>query len=351
MLSKANFTKEHIEELRRLGKVDPSILERTLFAFGLLEALLKVGLPFIFKGGTALLLLLDRPMRLSTDIDIIVEPGVDVDTFITEAGRIFPFLDCQEDVRKGRNNIEKRHYKFSYRSPVSGKEVTILLDILFDENPYSALINKPVKNALLLTEGNDLTVQLPESDCILADKLTAFAPHTTGIHFGINKELEIIKQMYDCWTLFQNMTDFGKVRQTYQNVVTKELAYRNLDLRPRDVLSDTIQSCLCLLGRGGIRKNEYELYAKGISGIRDHIFAETFTGENAGAYACSVLYLAASLLTGAFKTIEQPEQYQSVTLKFRNARRITYVKHFDTMAYAYLIEAYNLLGDSHFVLE
>ena len=32
MLSKDNYTKEHIEELRKLGmgKIDPSILERTL---------------------------------------------------------------------------------------------------------------------------------------------------------------------------------------------------------------------------------------------------------------------------------------------------------------------------------
>ncbi|MBR4199884.1 MAG: cobalamin biosynthesis protein [Oscillospiraceae bacterium] len=152
MLSKDNFTKEHIVELRRMGKADPAILERTLFAFGLLEALLRTEMPFIFKGGTALLLLLDKPMRLSTDIDIIVEPGTDVDKYIQEAGRIFPFLDCHEDVRKGRNNIERRHYKFIYRSPSTGKDVNILLDILFDECPYSDLTIRPLTNDLLITD-------------------------------------------------------------------------------------------------------------------------------------------------------------------------------------------------------
>ena len=317
----------------------------------MLEALLKVGLPFIFKGGTALLLLLDKPMRLSTDIDIIVEPGVDVDRYIQEAGRIFPFLNCQEDVRKGRNNIEKRHYKFSYQSPIANQEVTILLDILFDENPYSGITTRSVKNALLLTEGEDLTVRLPESGCILADKLTAFAPHTTGIPFGIGKELEIIKQMYDCWTLFQQMDNFERVRQTYINVATKEMAYRNLALRPEDVLSDTVQSCLCLMGRGSIRKNEYALFAKGIDRIREHIFAGALTGENAAFCASSVLYLAASLMAGKFKPITQPEAYQNVALKVKNAKRITHIRRFDALAYAYLIEAYNLLGDAYFVLE
>ena len=38
------------------------------------------------------MLLLERPMRLSTDIDIIVAPGTDLNTFIEEAGKIFPFV-------------------------------------------------------------------------------------------------------------------------------------------------------------------------------------------------------------------------------------------------------------------
>ena len=108
MLAKDNFSKQHIEELRRVNGNDPALLERTVYAFGLLEAIRQAGMPFIFKGGTALLLLLDKPMRLSTDIDIIVEPDTDVDRYIKEAGKIFPFLDSEEDIRIGRNNIEKR---------------------------------------------------------------------------------------------------------------------------------------------------------------------------------------------------------------------------------------------------
>ena len=77
MILEQNFSIEHIEEIRGSRKVDKTILERSIYALGLLEALARVGLPFIFKGGTCLLLLLDSPMRLSTDIDIIVEPGTD----------------------------------------------------------------------------------------------------------------------------------------------------------------------------------------------------------------------------------------------------------------------------------
>ncbi|MBQ7433475.1 MAG: nucleotidyl transferase AbiEii/AbiGii toxin family protein [Lachnospiraceae bacterium] len=353
MLSKDNFTRDHIEDLRKVNGNDPALLERTIYAFGLLEAIRRAGMPFIFKGGTALLLLLDKPMRLSTDIDIIVEPGVDVDSYIREAGKIFPFLDSEEDIRIGRNKIEKRHYKFLYKSPLTGRSFNILLDVLFEENPYSTVVERPIRNSLLLTEGQDLTVSLPGINCILGDKLTAFAPHTTGIPFGAGKELEVIKQMYDCWTLFQGMDDFKEVGKVYQNVVAKELAYRALDLQPEDVLSDTIRSCLCLMGRGSIGKDEYPLYADGIDRIQGHVFSGVFNGENAGIHACSILYIVASMLSGQkfCNRIEKAEEYQDVALKVKNAKRITYIKRIDLVAYAYLIEAYNMLGDEYFILK
>ena len=51
MLTRENYTEQHIYDLWKETGADPSILERTVFAFGLLEAIRSVGLPFIFKGG------------------------------------------------------------------------------------------------------------------------------------------------------------------------------------------------------------------------------------------------------------------------------------------------------------
>ena len=82
MLTRANYSKEHIEVLQKDSGNDPALLERVLFAFGLLEAISRVKLPFIFKGGTCLMLLLKTPRRLSTDIDIIVKPETDISYYI-----------------------------------------------------------------------------------------------------------------------------------------------------------------------------------------------------------------------------------------------------------------------------
>ena len=75
MVMAESFTCKHIQGIRSSYAVDSAILERSIFTLALLEALASVGMPFIFKGGTSLLLLLEQTKRLSTDIDIIVEPG------------------------------------------------------------------------------------------------------------------------------------------------------------------------------------------------------------------------------------------------------------------------------------
>ncbi len=105
MLLKENFYEEHIRDLQRNSKRDPVLLERTVYAFGLLEALARVGMPFVFKGETCLMLLMETPRRLSTDIDIIVEPGTDLDDYLNKASFIFLFKWW-----RNRKELERKYY-------------------------------------------------------------------------------------------------------------------------------------------------------------------------------------------------------------------------------------------------
>ncbi len=346
MLVKENYSKEHIEKLKRESGNDPLLLERVLYAFGLLEAITKVNLPFIFKGGTCLMLLLNRPMRLSTDIDIIVKPGTDIDLYIKEAGKIFPFIRVDEQKRIGKNNIEKRHFKFVYFSPISEKEVMILLDVLFEENHYSNLVSRNIENELLLIEKPDIMVTIPNINCILGDKLTAFAPHTTGILLGISKEIEIMKQMFDCMTLFREMDNFNEVKNTYEKIVKAELAYRGLKLSREEVLIDTINACACIIGRGSVLAEDYKYYQKGLSGIRGHIYKMKYNGEYAAFYACEVMYLAASVLTNQDKCslIINPEKYIDSKIIIQEYNKLSYMRKVNLESYGYIVEAINMLS-------
>lgn len=73
MISKESLTTEWIDKVSKANRnADKILVEKVIRALLLLEGLSKSGLSFIFKGGTALMLLLDSAKRLSIDIDIIL---------------------------------------------------------------------------------------------------------------------------------------------------------------------------------------------------------------------------------------------------------------------------------------
>ena len=66
MISPSCHTVDWIESQRAgFGTADPIILEKAIYALTLLDLLATSDIEFVFKGGTALLLHLPRPNRLS----------------------------------------------------------------------------------------------------------------------------------------------------------------------------------------------------------------------------------------------------------------------------------------------
>lgn len=344
MLTKDNYTLEHINELRKNKNTDTFILERSIYAFGLLEALCKVKMPFIFKGGTSLMLLLEHPRRLSTDVDIIVPQGTDVESYLKKVKDVFPFEKVVQQERIGKNGIAKKHYKFYYKSPVKNDTLFyILLDILFEENHYARIVSKPIKKDLLNTQGEDLEVVLPSVDCILGDKLTAFAPHTTGIPLGIGKELEIIKQMYDVAALIDVFDDFEDVYNSYMAIVETEINYRGLDISANEVLMDTIDTAACIAGRGQIG-NEYPMYLAGIKSISTHIYDERYSAEKAVQSACKTMYLAACILRKSnFEKVIDCNLYLDCNIGKSNYSKLSKLRKFNAEAFAYVVKTVELL--------
>lgn len=302
--------------LKGSNKCDPYILERSILAFSLLEALARTGAEFIFKGGTSLLLLLDKPIRLSTDIDIVVKPNVNITAYIEKASKIYPFVRFEEVTRTGTNGIVKKHFKFYYKSlQFNDREVPILLDVLFDNNHYTEVIKKEIKNDFLVTEGDQILVTLPSVNSILGDKLTAFAPHTIGIKpryekengMIISKKIEVIKQFFDVATLFDYATNFNIIAETYKNTARSELEYRGLKHGFKECLLDSFNEALSILSRGTINQEYYrDYYLPGIRGIKQYLIDVKFTPETAYVQAAKVMFLSALILTGEDKPEKLP---------------------------------------------
>lgn len=346
MIRQDSFKEEHIRQLQTTSKRDPVLLERAVYAFGLLEALARVGMPFIFKGGTCLMLLMDHPRRLSTDIDIIVKPDTDLDEYIEKASAIFPFKSVDEQKRIGKNNIVKRHFKFTYDSPINNKPFYILLDVLFEDNHYAETVKKEIRNDLLLTEPEYLQVEIPSADCILADKLTAFAPHTTGIPLNVGKDMEVMKQLYDVCSLLEVFSNCDKVKATYEPIAKAELEYRGLALTPADCLWDTFDAAFCIASRGKVNAEEYPLYVKGIRDLRGHIYAENYSTEIAAGRATSVMYMTMCLLTGIqYTKVEDYREYADKKLSHDALLPLRYLRKANSEAYAYVIKTDEIMMD------
>jgi len=345
VLSRSNFTEEHIRALQRKSKRDPSLIERTVFAFGLLEAISLAGMPFIFKGGTCLMLLLNQINRLSTDIDIIVEPGTPIDEYLKKASVIFPFVSFEEQIRFGANNIEKRHIKFTYNSPTGGKELYILLDVLYEENPYISTVEQSIQNSLLITEPDYVKVRIPSSDCLLGDKITAFAPRTIGIPINSKKDLEVIKQFYDICSLLDVFSDQSIVSKTYETIAPIEIAYRGIDITPKDALEDTLWAAACIASRGKINEEDYPFYIRGIRDIRNHVFIENYTAEVAAVNASRVMYMAVCLMTGSeyIQTTDENEYFDAMLTNNR-LMSLRYLKKVDPVSYSYVVKTDRLLS-------
>ena len=142
--------------------------------------------------------------RLSIDIDVICPPGTNIEDYLKEFVD-FGFIDLELVERKQRNdaNIPKSHskffYKIAYRNDTEAQSY-ILLDVLYEDIHYCRTQLVAIDSPFISLDGDPLMVTVPSADDILGDKLTAFAPNTTGIPYYKNDKscsMEIAKQLFD----------------------------------------------------------------------------------------------------------------------------------------------------------
>ena len=62
---------------------------------------------------------------------------------------------------------------------------------------------------------SDLFVKVPSIESILGDKLTVLGPRTTGISYNSNKDLELMKQLYDVDKLFNEAGDIRVIKESF----------------------------------------------------------------------------------------------------------------------------------------
>jgi len=301
MIHESNTLADWILKRAKEKKADPILVQKAIRALLLLEGLSESPLSFVFKGGTALMLLLGSTKRLSIDIDILISDSFDLDVMLQPIAISKGFLRVEPQHRDSQGDIQKVHYKFIFDNVLKpGSQDYILLDILLEENRYQQVIPVIIESPFVYSEGESLSVLVPDFNNMMGDKLTAFAPNTVGIPY-FKKErsmgLEIIKQLYDLGTIFPHIDRVDVLGRVFSDFAETELGYRSMCCDIHLVLDDIFENCYSICTRGDYGKAKYEILQMGIKQADAYIFSERYHLEKAITHAARVAYISVLIKT------------------------------------------------------
>jgi hypothetical protein len=189
-------------------------------------------------------------------------------------------------------------------------------------------------------------VKCPSLKDMLGDKLTAFAPHTTGIPFYKNGDecfMEIMKQLYDVSSILDRIDDLTEVRKTYSEIVPIELGYRSMDhLSEPDVLADTYNCAMNICHRGALDKTEFGYYADGARRVNSFIIPENYNADIAIRDAAKVAYLVRLIQTGKDEVKhykpEMDDELAGALIQNQSLNKLNRIKKISLEAFFYFLE-------------
>ncbi|MGM0479722.1 MAG: nucleotidyl transferase AbiEii/AbiGii toxin family protein [Bacteroidota bacterium] len=247
------------------------------------------------------------------------------------------------------SDIEKSHYKFYYK-PVTNTRAEaeyILLDILYEDSHYGEHTTQiEIESPFIKTEGKNTLVAVPMTEAILGDKLTAFAPNTTGVPYNREKELEIIKQLFDIGHLFDMIKNVNTVSAIFNQFAKTELSYRKLNDTPKEVLDDILKTAMVIATRGKAGNGNFDELQRGIQNIKNYIFSENFHIENAMIPAAKAAYLSTVIQT-EIKDIQHfsnPLEIANWTIEQPFETRLNKLKKTSPEAFFYWYKVYELVN-------
>jgi hypothetical protein len=286
------------------------------------------------------------------EIDVITEEGREIiEGVLDKVVAASHFRGWKlDDKRSYKQGIPKAHYELEYDSRVNKNANNILLDILFEKAHYPILQKRPVQSLFIDTAAL-IQVNVPTIEGITGDKLTAFAPTTTGILYGKGKELEIIKQLYDLGNLFNNIQSIQEVALSFSIFAAQEIAYRGLNIQPGDILRDTVDACRVISFRNRSNtepdKSRFMELQRGISSFGEFLVSGNFRIDEAITAAGKVAYLCARLIAGDYSLLEHYNQQDISALEIKNIQwnPLNKLKRFpDQAAFFYWYKCLEIFG-------
>jgi len=235
------FKKEFIlKQVDERKGITQDLYERALNGLEYLSQLRNMGFNPIFKGGSAVQLLIPEDIqRLSIDIDLSINSK--------EKDIILVLEQIYNRFNKNIYKFEKVGepfpgiilYNLTIPSYFSETPSRIQLDFHLHEPNYTTQQTR-IKSFLYESE---FDVRTPTINALIGDKLTVLGPETIGKTMTKNP-VQIAKQIYDIFVLLNHSTNFKEIFESYYDVYEFEKENRKKpDLTFKEVINDLVDLC------------------------------------------------------------------------------------------------------------
>jgi hypothetical protein len=341
MLTEKCLQKEWIvQQAKNLKARDPQLVETCIYALELVGRMVEADLDFVFKGGTSLLLHIQPLKRVSIDVDIATPVDMrELERVLKKVCRP-PFGEYVYQDWRDRENPPTRHFHIPYSSPIKGKTWPLQLDVLLGDVTYPKIESKPITLSMIEAE-KDIEVNVPSIECLLGDKLTAFAPKTIGVLYDppprkpgapkpVPKPIRVLKQLFDVGELFNIANDLNIVSEAYDKLFIVQNKARGGTYTREQALEDSIDAAYWI-SQLDLRNQEIntktDFMRSGIKALNSHILGPTFSITTAKVPAGRAALMAALLKSRRFDTplkdlrvIQSPNILAGLTLPSRFER-------------------------------
>lgn len=310
-----NFSQSHVESLLSKGLVGSAVnLEKAIFSLEYVAQLKNAGLDFIFKGGSAVQILLgDRWNRLSIDVDVCTDASKgELIEALGAIGKRFGGRGFSYEAREGEILGEVPFHSFRVTTPpITYRGRVILLDAM-GLKPSFATRTVPLRSFYY---DSAISVVTPTIGAFLGDKLSTIGPKTVGRAMRDSRNgLEYAKHFYDINALSHAEPDPEECSNAYSESLRIQLKVRCRDFTVEECIDDSAFTCqvasLPQTPRTGLfekleptkmerAKAEFKILKKGLSEFRPFLVkGVTYSWDNLREYASRTALLTKAVNAG-----------------------------------------------------
>jgi len=242
--TKETFNPERIHDLLSQAVItNITNLEKAIFCLEYVGQLQEEGLDLIFKGGSALQVLLGTKWtRLSIDIDICTDSSKE--ELETILGKIHSKFDKKAFLYTPRNReISSRVPFHLYRietPAITEKSRTILPDAI-EIKPKIATQQTPLKTFFY---DSSAKITTPTTGALFGDKLTTIGPTSIGRPLNDSRNgLEYAKHFFDIGTLQETDFHIQQCKTAYTEVIRIQSKIRNKEYTRDECFEDMLFTC------------------------------------------------------------------------------------------------------------